>query len=195
MAATPERINQLEEQKTFQNLAQSKKADPTQRKDAIAKGKAKQKAIRTLLHSVANETGSRTFLNPTEFSATLDSAAKTAKLRLNKSDRAAILSALGEHDPRAQPCIDDKGNTEPDPDLRDTETVPLKEPVDEYMTREVLPHALDAWPDHSKTKIGYEVPLNRQFYIYEPPRQLEDIESNLHTLEREIADLMAEITA
>ena len=193
-AATPERINRLEEQKTFQNLAQSKKADPTQRKDAIAKGKAKQKAIRTLLHSVANETGGRTFLNPTEFSATLDSVAKTAKLRLNKSDRAAILSALGERDPAAEPCLDDKGNTEPDPDLRDTETVPLKESVDEYMAREVLPYAPDIWPDHGKTKIGYEVPLNRQFYVYEPPRQLEDIESNLHTLEREIADLMAEIT-
>ena len=193
-AATPERINRLEEQKTFQNLAQSKKADPTQQKDAIAKGKAKQKAIRTLLHSVANETGGRTFLNPTEFSATLDSVAKTAKLRLNKSDRAAILSALGERDPVAEPCLDDKGNTEPDPDLRDTETVPLKESVDEYLTREVLPHTPDAWPDHGKTKIGYEVTLNRQFYVYEPPRQLDEIESNLQTLEREITDLLAEVT-
>ena len=193
-AATPERICRLAEQKTFQNLAQSKKADPTQRKNAIAKGKAKQKAIRTLLHSVANETGGRTFLNPTEFSATLDSAAKTAKLPLNKSDRAAILSALGEHDLKAEPRIDDKGNKLPDLEFRDTETVPLKESIDEYMAKEVLPHVPDAWPDHSKTKIGYEVPLVRHFYEYDPPRQIEMIESNLQALERAFADLIAEVT-
>ena len=93
------------------------------------------------------------------------------------------MSALGERDPEAAPCLDDKGNTQPDPDLRDTETVPLKESLETYMAREVLPHAPDAWLDHSKTKIGYEVPLNRQFYVYEPPRQLEDIESNLLLLE------------
>ena len=193
-AATPERINRLQEQRTFQNLTQSKKADPKQREDAIAKGKAKQKAIQVLLHSVANETGGRIFLSPTEFSDALTAAAKTAGLRLNKTDRTAILSALGGDDPKAEPCIDDKGNTEPDPDLRDTETVPLKESIDDYMTKEVLPYTPDAWPDHSKTKIGYEVPLNRQFYVYEPPRQLGDIESNLRTLEREIAGLMAEVT-
>ena len=72
--------------------------------------------------------------------------------------------------------------------------MPLKESIDEYMTREVLPHTPDAWPDHGKTKIGYEVTLNRQFYVYEPPRQLDEIESNLQTLEREIADLLAEVT-
>ena len=193
-AATPERISGLEEQKAFQNLAYSKEADPTQRADAIAKGKAKQKAILSFLGTVAEETEGRTFLNPAKFSATLDSTAKKAKVRLTKGERAAILSALGERDPEAAPCLDDKGNTQPDPDLRDTETVPLKESLEAYMAREVLPNAPDAWPDHSKTKIGYEVPLNRQFYVYEPPRQLEDIESSLRTLESEIADLMAEVT-
>ena len=193
-AATPERLSGLEEQKAFQNLAHSKKADPTQRADAIAKGKAKQKAILSFLGTVAEETEGRTFLNPTKFSATLDSTAKIAKVRLTKGESTAILSALGERDPKAAPCLDDKGNTQPDPDLRDTETVPLKECLETYMAREVLPHAPDAWPDCSKTKIGYEVPLNRQFYVYEPPRPLDDIESNLRTLESEIAELMSEVT-
>ena len=193
-AATPERISGLEEQKAFQNLVHSKKADPTQRADAIAKGKAKQKAILSFLGTVAEETEGRTFLNPTKFSATLDSTAKKAQVRLTKGERTAILSALGERDPKATPCLDDKGNTQPDPDLRDTETVPLKEPLETYMAREVLPHAPDAWLDHGKTNIGYELPLNRQFYVYEPPRPLEDIEASLRTLESEIADLMAEVT-
>ena len=133
-------------------------------------------------------------LDQTKFSATLDSAAKKAKVRLNKGERLAILSALGERDPDAASCIDDKGNTQPDPDLRDTETVPLKESLESYMAREVLPYAPDAWPDHNKTKIGYEVSLNLQFYVYEPPRPLEDIESSLRMLKSEIADLMAEVT-
>ena len=193
-AATPERISRLEDQKVFQRLAQSRKADPAQRDDAIAKGKAKQQAIRSFLHSVAEETGGRTFLNPTKFSETLDSTAKKAKARLTKGELNAILSALGEHDPQAEPSLDSKGKTQPDPERRDTETVPLKESIDEYITKKVLPHVPDAWPDHGKTKIGYEVPLNRHFYVYEPPRHLEDIESNLQTLESEIADLMAEVT-
>ena len=193
-AATPERLNRLEDEKAFQKLAQSRKADPAQQEDAIAKGKAKQKAIRNLLHSVAEETGGRTFLNPTTFSATLESAAKQAKVRLTKTDRAAILSALGERDPEAEPCFDDKGNTQPDPDFRDTDTVTLKESIDDYMAREVLPHTPDAWPDHNKTKMGYEVPLNRRFYVYEPPRPLDDIGSNLQAVECGIAELMPEVT-
>ena len=194
-AATPERISLLEDEKEFQKLAQSNKADATQREEAITKGQAKQEAIRSLLRSVGKETHSRTFMDPAEFSATLDAAAKKAKVRPTKGVRLAILSALGERDPEAAACIDDKGNTQPDPELRDTETVPLKETLESYMAREVIPHAPDAWVDHSKTKVGYEVPLNRQFYVYEPPRPLEEIESGLRTLESEIADLMAEVTA
>ena len=72
--------------------------------------------------------------------------------------------------------------------------MPLKEDVDEYMDREVFPFVPDAWVDYKKTKIGYEVPLNRHFYVYEPPRPLEEIETDLRTLEREIADLLAEVT-
>ena len=62
------------------------------------------------------------------------------------------------------------------------------------MAREVLPHVPDAWVDHAKTKTGYEIPLDRHFYVYEPPRPLGEIENDLQTLEREIASLLAEIT-
>ncbi len=81
------------------------------------------------------------------------------------------------------------------PSLRDTENVPLKEKIEDYFKREVLPHVPDAWIDESKTKIGYEIPLNRHFYRYEPPRPLEEIESDIKTLENEILALLKEVTA
>jgi len=67
---------------------------------------------------------------------------------------------------------------------------PLKEDIETYFQREVLPHVPDAWIDHSKTRIGYEIPLNRHFYVYTPPRPLEVIEAEMKELEREIAELL-----
>ena len=64
-----------------------------------------------------------------------------------------------------------KGKPQPDANLRDTENVPLSEDVEAYFKREVLPHAPDAWIDHEKTKVGYEIPFNRHFYVFKPPRR------------------------
>ena len=72
--------------------------------------------------------------------------------------------------------------------------MPLKESIAEYFKREVLPHVPDAWIDESKTKVGYEIPLNRHFYRYEPPRPLEVIEADIKTLEQEIMGLLADVT-
>jgi type I restriction enzyme M protein len=74
-----------------------------------------------------------------------------------------------------------KGKKKPVPDtnLRDTENVPLSEDVETYFKREVLPHAPDAWIDHEKTKVGYEIPFNRQFYVFKPPRPLSEIDVEL----------------
>ncbi len=100
---------------------------------------------------------------------------------------------LSERDEMAAVCTDSKGNPEPDPDLRDYENVPLKGDINEYMAREVLPHVPDAWVDESKTKIGYEINFNRYFYQYTPPRPLEEIETDLKAIEKEIADMLAEV--
>src|SRR5439155_27295484 len=116
-------------------------------------------------------------------------------VRLTAAELKAVLNALGERDETAEICRDRDGNPEPDPELRDTETVPLKESIEEYFKREVLPHVPDAWIDESKTKVGYEIPLNRHFYRYEPPRELEKIEKNIKTLEGEILGLLKEVTA
>ena len=72
-----------------------------------------------------------------------------------------------------------KGKPQPDSALRDTENVPLSEDVQTYFEREVLPHAPDAWIDHDKTKVGYEIPFNRHFYVFEPPRPLAEIDADL----------------
>ena len=70
----------------------------------------------------------------------------------------------------------------------------MKENIEDYFKREVLPHVPDAWIDHSKTKVGYEIPLNRLFYCYELPRPLTTIESDIKSLESEIVKLLAEVT-
>lgn len=87
-----------------------------------------------------------------------------------------------------------KGKPQSDADLRDTENVPLKENIEDYFKREVLPHVADSWIDHDKTKVGYDIPLNRHFYRYEPPRALQEIESEIKQLEGEILDLLKGVT-
>lgn len=114
---------------------------------------------------------------------------------VTKSLRAVLSDAFSERDESAEICTDARGEPEPDAELRDTENVPLKEKIEDYFKREVLPHVTDAWIDESKTKVGYEIPLNRHFYRYEPPRPLEEIESDIKTLESEILVLLKEVTA
>ncbi len=87
-----------------------------------------------------------------------------------------------------------KGKPQPDADLRDTENVPLSEDVVEYFTREVLPHAADAWIDDEKTKIGYEIPFNRHFYVFKPPRALAEIDAELKTVTDRILGMIGGLT-
>ncbi|TLF93660.1 SAM-dependent DNA methyltransferase [Nocardia cyriacigeorgica] len=105
----------------------------------------------------------------------------------------AFRDALGVRDPEGELQLV-KGSPEPDTELRDYENVPLEEDVNEYLAREVLPHVPDAWIDYSKTKIGYEIPFTRHFYVYTPPRPLEEIDAELKALEAEIQELLGEVT-
>jgi type I restriction enzyme M protein len=83
-----------------------------------------------------------------------------------------------------------KGKPQPDSNLRDTENVPLNEEVEEYFKREVLPHAADAWIDHEKTKVGYEIPFNRYFYVFKAPRELADIDADLKVTTDRILEMI-----
>lgn len=86
-----------------------------------------------------------------------------------------------------------RGKPVPDTSLRDTENVPLVQDIDAYFAREVLPYAPDAWIDHSKTKVGYEIPMTRYFYEYQPPEAVEDIVARITALEQDISAGLAEL--
>ena len=88
-----------------------------------------------------------------------------------------------------------KGKPQPDASLRDTENVPLTEDVGEYFKREVLPHAPDAWIDPDKTKVGYEIPFNRHFYVFKPPRPLAEIDADLKRTTDRILDMIKGLSA
>jgi type I restriction enzyme M protein len=107
----------------------------------------------------------------------------------------AVLMGLAERDDAGDVCTDRRGNPEPDPELRDNESVPLKEDIEAYFMREVLPHVPDAWIDHDKTRIGYEIPFTRHFYRYVPPRPLEEIDAELRELGREIQEMLRDVAA
>lgn len=88
-----------------------------------------------------------------------------------------------------------KGQPQPDSARRDTENVPLAEGVETYFEREVRPHAPDAWIDHDKTKVGYEIPFNRHFYVFEPPRDLAEIDADLLAVTDRIKAMIEEMAA
>ncbi|HHY0514652.1 TPA: type I restriction-modification system subunit M [Vibrio parahaemolyticus] len=121
-------------------------------------------------------------------------------IKLTAAQQKLIVKHLGEHDDEAEVCKT-KGKVEANPDLRDNENVPLTETVDEYFAREVLPHIPDAWIDTKKTDeldggvgvVGYEIPFNRHFYVYEPPRALEAIDADLDAVSAEIMQLLQEV--
>ena len=189
-AAPPERIARLEEITAFQKLASSTKKNPKQHSEEIEAGKKRQEEIRTFLRDLGKATGETIYRDRKEFLAQMKSLDKASGIRLSAPELKAILSALGERDETAEICRDAKGNPEPDAELRDTENVPLTQDYHDYFAAEVLPHVPDAWVDESKTKIGYEIPLNRLFYQYTPPRDLTVIEEEIKKLEEEILTLL-----
>jgi len=134
------------------------------------------------------------YLSRDTFKIALDVKLSAAQFKL-------LLKHLGEHDDEAEVCTDKKGRPEPNPDLRDHENVPLGESIKNYFAREVLPHVSCAWIDESKKDekdgqvgiIGYEIPFNRHFYEYTPPRSLEEIDADLDAVTTEIMELLQEV--
>ncbi|TQJ33052.1 type I restriction-modification system subunit M [Arthrobacter sp. SLBN-122] len=114
-----------------------------------------------------------------DFLADIQSALKKAGSRLSSPQLKALVTGLAARDESGGIVINAKGAPEADPELRDTENVPLTEDVQAYFEREVLPFAPDAWIDASKTKVGYEIPFTRHFYKYQEPRSLEAIDDDL----------------
>jgi type I restriction enzyme M protein len=194
---SPERLARLEDEGAFQNLAVSKKRDAWAKSVEEADGRALQQAIRAMLSTLPEAL----FRDRDTFLKALQQAAKQAGLKLSASIQKAILSALSERDDTAAICRDKDGNPEPDPELRDTESVPLTERLEDFFAREVQPYMPDAWintairdeKDGEVGKVGYEINFNRYFYKYQPPRPLEEIEADIKTLEREILEMLRDV--
>jgi type I restriction enzyme M protein len=185
------RIERLKEASAFANLATSKKRKDTKASQAeIEEGKQFQGEIVAALNTLKPHGMVKSW---DEFDEMVEAAFHKAGIKVSASVSKAIMAALSERDETAAVCLDD-GKPEADPDLRDYENMPLKQDIREYMKREVLPHVPDAWVDESKTKVGYEININRYFYKYTPPRPLHEIERDLKQIEKEIADMLAEMT-
>lgn len=192
--ASPERIERLKDQTAFANLAVSKKKDKKEREKEEKEGKKLQTEVLDALGKLPKALFKDRALFEVEL-AKLD-------ISLSAPVKKAVFAALSERDETAEICADKNGEPEADSDLRDTENVPLSETIEAFFEREVRPHVPDAWinlnvrddKDGEVGKVGYEINFNRYFYEYQPPRDLEVIEAEIKTLEKEIMDMLKEVT-
>lgn len=202
--ASAERIARLDDETAFANLTRSRKKGQAAKKE-IAEGRQLQADIKAMLLGMQTGAVSKTgavsqtapvyklYKNRDAFEADLEAAIDKRDLRILSPLKKAILSALSEPDDSADICLDSKGNPEPDTSLRDYENVPLKEDIQTYFEREVLPHVPDAWIDESRTKTGYEISFTRYFYQYQPLRPLADIRADILALEAETEGMIHEV--
>lgn len=181
--ASEERVARLDDEKALQKL---KVEDFNQLKQAIQRIEADS-----------------LFTNRDDFTKALNTQLKASDVKLTATQLKAVLNALSERDSDADVCTDKKGNVEADSGLRDYENVPLTEDIYEYFEREVKPHVPDAWIDESKRDeqdgevgiVGFEIPFNRHFYVFEPPRPLEEIDADLKRCTDRIKQMIEELSA
>ena len=157
-----------------------------------------QSLLVTALNAMDGETE---YLNRERFRKVLKETLAAYEVALKGPAMKALLNALGERHPEADIC-QVKGKPEPDSGLRDYENVPLGESVYEYFEREVKPHVPDAWIDEGKCDaldgevgiVGFEIPFNRHFYVFEPPRPLEEIDRDLNICTDRIKQMIEELS-
>ncbi len=203
LRVTVERPLRLRWEITDETITAVMVAKPVERLDEVVRGAVRQALQEHLGTVAATQAEMVKKLTPSLRSIGLASAAEKA-----------IWAALAIRDDDAPIITDKKGNPDPDPDLRDNENIPLpaidipwtvdpterlatteyRTTVEDYLRTEVHPYVPDAWSDHDKTKIGYEIPLTRYFYRYTPPRPLTEIDAEIKALETEIQRLLAEVT-
>lgn len=194
--ASPDRIARLKEEKAFLGRAISKKKDQQAKARDEAEGRKEQEKILGMLAAIPDTL----FTDRPSFERALSAAMKGSDLKLSAPLKKALMSALSERDESAEICWDKDGHPESDSELRDTENVLLSEDIQAFFDREVKPHVPDAWintsvrdhKDGDVGRVGYEINFNRYFYKYKPPRPLEEIDAEIWTLEREIAEMLME---
>ena len=178
--ASDERIERIKTENTFVKI-----------KDAKLKPKEpNQEDILTVLKKLP----SKLYKDYDEFSKVLKDEFSHANFKLSSPIQKAIENALSERDETAEPAKDAKGNLKADSDLRDYENIPVTQDIDEYFKNEVTKYVPDAWiVDETRSKIGYEIPFTRHFYVYTPLRPLEEIDKNLKENQKEISELQERV--
>ena len=179
---SPERIAKVQDEKALQKLDD-----------------ATQQALHTALQAMDASVLHR---NREQFTKLLKKTLTAHSVSLSAPELKALLSALSERDPEADICMT-KGQPEADPGLRDNENVPLGESVYDYFQREVIPHVPDAWIDEDKLDlldgqvgiVGFEIPFNRHFYVFQPPRPLADIDRDLKACTDRIKQMIEGLSA
>ncbi|MGV8960302.1 MAG: type I restriction-modification system subunit M [Stenotrophomonas sp.] len=191
---TVERPLRLNFQTTPERIAKVLEEKPIQRLDADVREQLTA-ALQAMDASVLHR-------NREQFSKLLKKALAAHSVSLSAAELKAVLAALGERDPEADICMS-KGQPEADPGLRDNENVPLGEPVQAYFQREVIPHVPDAWIDDNKRDlldgqvgiVGFEIPFNRHFYVFQPPRPLAEIDRDLKACTDRIKQMIEGLSA
>jgi type I restriction enzyme M protein len=186
--ASPDRVARLHGEASFAGLARSKKKG-SHAQSEVEQGRKLQQQIVTVLQALSPNQVTK---DRDAFEKALRDGFQRAKVAVPAPVFKAVVSALSERDETAEICADSKGRPEPDPELRDGEDVPLKEDVQTFFKREVLPHAPDAWIDNSKTKVGYEIPFTRHFFRRKPLRRLDEIQRDILKTDAEIRELLGE---
>ncbi len=177
---SPERIKILEQENTFKKLDE-------------VKAKPKEPKCKDVL-TILKKMPTKLYKDYDEFSNDLKNAFSHADFKLSAPLQKIIENSLSERDETAKPQKDAKGNLVSDSDLRDNENIPLKQDIDKYFEKEVLPYVPDAWIDDStRDKIGYEIPFTRHFYVYKPLRSLEEIDKEIRQLQKEISKGLEEL--
>ncbi|MGV8940025.1 MAG: type I restriction-modification system subunit M [Lysobacter sp.] len=191
---TVERPLRLNFQTTPERIAKVLEEKPIQRLDADAREQLTE-ALQAMDASVLHR-------NREQFSKLLKKALTANTVSLSAAELKAVMAALGERDPEADICMS-KSQPEADPGLRDNENVPLGESVQAYFQREVIPHVPDAWIDDNKRDlldgqvgiVGFEIPFNRHFYVFQPPRPLAEIDRDLKACTDRIKQMIEGLSA
>ena len=191
---TVERPLRLNFQASAERIAKVLKEKAIQKLDSVAP--------QQLMAALQTLDASELHLNREAFTKLLKKALTAHSVSLSTPELKAVLNALSERDPEADICMT-KGQPEADTGLRDNENVPLGESVYDYFQREVIHHVPDAWIDESKTDaldgevgiVGFEIPFNRHFYVFQPPRQLAEIDRDLKACTDRIKQMIEGLSA
>lgn len=191
---TVERPLRLNFQTSAERIAKVLEEKALQKLDSAA-----QRQLTAALHTMDASAQHR---NREQFTKLLKKALTAHSVNLSAPELKALMNALSERDPEADICMI-KGQPEADSGLRDNENVPLGESVYDYFQREVIPHVPDAWIDESKTDaqdgevgiVGFEIPFNRHFYVFQAPRPLAEIDRDLKTCTDRIKQMIEGLSA